>query len=56
MRRFTSSPCRAKSEFPLGAAWLGTRAYAFVGETGFRRAVLVLLLVSGTALIAQAVA
>ncbi len=40
----------------LGAAWLGTRAYAFVGETGFRRAVLVLLLVSGTALIAQAVA
>jgi uncharacterized membrane protein YfcA len=37
----------------LGAAWLGIRAYALIDETGFRRAVLVLLLVSGAGLIVQ---
>jgi len=40
----------------LAGAWLGARAYTWVSEVTFRRVVLVLLLASGTILVAQELA
>jgi uncharacterized membrane protein YfcA len=40
----------------LAGTWLGLRLYGHLDEAGFRKLVLVLLLVSGLALIAPALA